>query len=217
MVEALTRTLSDQPYVDFNSGPLSISTTLSTVQLFTAIQTVLAAYPQHATPTSFNVGGATANRLRTRIIIQHLDVDYKWVGSEGSLIANGDLYNIGRMAWYREGQKFNGFGGYTPGTYLTGVTNGTTIDDCKQVYVDRQISLSTQAFDTASNFNVPQVKVGQFRINVNRTFTFYSEVAAGNTTWQTAEGNLCVDAISDSTVAPNPIFQHNTRIWFQFG
>lgn len=145
-----------------------------------------------------------------------MDVDYQWIGSQGTLVSAGDLYNVGRMAIYLEGQKFNGAGGYTPGPYLASVLTGTTINDVEQVYVDKKYPLPTQAFDASTNFNVPQVKVGQFRINVNRTFTFCSETASGTTTWQTAAHNLCLDVVSDSAILPNPNFQANIRIWFFF-
>jgi hypothetical protein len=206
--------VGDRPFVDAYDS-LTISTTVTSIRLLNAMQQILAAFPQHATPVNYSDAGSSTLRLRQRIKITHLDIDYRWVGAQSNTIASGDLYNTGRMAWYIEGTKYDGSGTITPTQYLTAVSAGTNIDDVKRVLYDRQIPLSSTAFDSNTNYNVPRVVTGHMRIPVNKTFTFYS-VNTSNTTWETAADNLVLNLVSDSIVPPNPSFTHNTRIWFTY-
>lgn len=192
---------------------MGITTTVSTFKLFNAVQQLLSAFPQHATPVIQNLAGTNTPSLRSRIRITHLEVDVTIVGSQSNVVVVGDLYNFMRFAYYIEGTPFDGTGATPPTAYLTGVIAGTNISDVQKVLIDHRAPLSVQAY--AGTQLVPQTVNRTFRVPVNRSFVFYS-ANAGYTAWRTEAGNLLLDVVSDSSVSPNPAFSHNTRIFFKF-
>jgi len=192
---------------------LGITTTVTTLKLFNAMQQLLAAFPQHATPVVQNIAGTNIPSLRTRVKITHLEIDVTIVGSQSNVVLVGDLYNFLRFAYYIEGTPYDGSGAVSPSAYLTGVIAGTNISDVQKVLIDHRAPLSVQAY--AGTQLVPQTANRTFRVPVNRSFVFYS-INAGYTQWKTEAGNLLLDVVSDSSVAPNPAFSHNTRIFFTF-
>ncbi len=200
-------------YCDAPDLNLGITTTVQTLRLFNAVQQLLAAFPQHATPVIQNIAGTNVPSLRSRIRISHLEIDVTLVGSQSNVVVVGDLYNFMRFAYYIEGTPYDGTGASPPVSYLTGVIAGTNISDVQKVLVDSRVPLSVQAY--AGTQLVPQTANRTFRVPVNRSFVFYS-TNAGYTQWRTEAGNLLLDVVSDSTVTPNPAFSHNTRIFFKF-
>lgn len=200
-------------YCDAPDLGIGVTTTVQTFRLFNAVQQLLAGFPQHATPIIQNIAGTNTPGLRSRLRISHIEVDITIVGSQSNVIVVGDLYNFVRFAYYVEGTPFDGTGITTPIGYLTGVISGTNINDVQKVYLDHRVPLSVQAY--AGTQLVPQTANRTYRIPINKSFVFYS-TNAGYTQWRTEHGNMLLDVVSDSTVAPNPGFSHNTRIFFAF-
>lgn len=203
--------VSTLPFVDAPDLGLSITTTVQTLKLLNGVSQLLTAFPQHGTPTTYNKAGVQTNSIRTRIVIHYIDVDITVVGSQSNIVVSGDLFNFVRYAFYLDGRHYDSSA--TPSSYLTGVINGTDISDVRQVYIDERLPLPVQAY--AGTYLVPQCKTMNFRINVNRSFVFYS-VNAGYTQWYTEAGNLLLDVVSDSVASPSPTFSHNSRIHFSF-
>jgi hypothetical protein len=207
--------VSDTIFADAPDLLSSSSTGVTTLKLFNAVQQLLIQYPQHATPTVYNNAGTNTPNLRVRILITHLEIVYRWVGAQSNVLAAGDLYNTGRCAWYIEGTPFDGTGATSPVSYLTSVMGGTNITDVERVLHDEPIGLSSTAYDSANGYNVPRTICKRITVPVNKTFTFFSTTAAG-VAWKTEMGNMLLDHVSDSTVAPHPSFSHNTRIFMKF-
>jgi hypothetical protein len=202
-------------FVDAPDNNVSITSTVSTLKLFNAVQQLLAQYPQHATPTVYNNAGANTPNLRVRLLVTHMEIVYQFVGCQTNVLQPADLWNIARCAWYEEGTPYDGSGASSPISYLTATMGGTNITDVVKVFHDEPLGLSSTAFDPASGYNVPRTIAKRMNIPVNRQFTFYSLNTAGSQ-WKTESGNLLLDVVSDSGFTPHPTFSHNTRIFFKF-
>jgi hypothetical protein len=179
------------------------------------MNSILAAFPQHATPTSSNLNGTLTPGLRSKIRIHHIDVDITIVGAQSTTLLAGDLYNTVRFAYVLDGRFYDGSGATAPSAYLTSITGGTNITDVIRVLRDEKISLSSTAYDSTNGYNVPRVVNKAFRLPVNRSFVFYS-TNAGYSLWSTENCNILLDIVSDSSVTPHPSFSHNSRIFFTF-
>lgn len=207
------RTTRALVFCDAPDNNVGITTTVTTFKLFNAVQQLLAAFPQHATPIVQNIAGTNTPSLRSRITVTHLEVDVTIVGSQSNVVLVGDLYNFLRFAYYIEGTPYDGTGATPPVAYLTGQISGTNIQDVQRVLLDHRVALSVQAY--AGSQLVPATANRTFRIPVNQSFVFYSS-NVGYTQWRSERGNMLLDAVSDSSVTPNPVFSHNTRIFFRF-
>jgi len=199
-------------FADAPDVNIGVGTTVQTFKLFNAVQQLLTAFPAHGTPTVYNNNGTSVLGVRVEVIVTHLECEISIVGSQSNIVVAGDLFNFMRFAYYLEGPEYDGTGGSTPTSYLTGVTSGTNITDVMRVLKDTKVPLSVQAY--AGAYIVPQTKSIFYRIPVNQKFVFFS--ANGTyTQWKTDKGNLLLDVVSDSSATPNPTFTHNTRIFFK--
>lgn len=189
------------------------TTTTGTVKVLDSVCGVLTKYPQNATPTQFNNNGSITYNLRVAVTIEHIELAWRWVGSQGTVLAAGDLYNTARFAVYEEGTPYDStaFGGIP---YLTGVVGGTNITDVENVFMDQLVPLSSTAFDSSSGYNVPRAVVGMHKIPVNRVYNFYSTSDTG-AAWKSDRNNLLLDFVSDSAASPHPYFSATARIFFK--
>lgn len=195
---------------DFTIGAVSISSSFFTLAnpldpLLLGTSGFFPTFPQVMKPF---MAGTSALDFRGRIRVKELLATLNFVGSQGSTVSSGDLYNRVRV------QTF-----WTRVPYLDSPTyNALTIDnqpDTRDIVVldDRVINLATQAFDTVSNFNVPDCKTVKLRIHINRDFDCFS--AGNGATWNTRMGNLEIRVVSDSAVAPNPSVSGSTRLLYK--
>lgn len=211
----LSRSVPTLPFVDAPDLLVTVSTTVQTLKLFNALQQILTAFPQHATPTVTNLAGTNTPGLRTRIRIHHIDVDLTVVGAQSTTLLSGDLYNTLRYAYVVDGKPYDGSGFTVPSAYLTSIVGGTNITDVIRVPRDEKISLSSTAYDSANGYNVPRVVNKAFRLPIDRSFVFYSTNPT-YTSWSTENCSIFLDIVSDSSVTPHPTFSHNSRIFFTF-
>lgn len=190
------------------------STTVTTVRPLDAISEVLSKYPQHATPTSYTTPTATVFNLRAKVHVEHIELAWKWVGSQATTLLSGDLYNFARHALYEEGTPYDSttFAGQP---YLTGVISGTNITDVNHVFVDDIVPLASEALNSATGYNVPACAAGIKRIPINRSFVFYSTSDTG-ANWKTEKDNLLFDFVSDSSAPPHPDINMVFRVRFRF-
>jgi hypothetical protein len=195
---------------DFTNGSLSATSTTTQTSILTAIQSLLASYPQHATPVY--QGALSGFKLRQQLYISHLEVRIQMVGAQSTTLLSADLYNSIRYAIYMTGKNFSS-GSYK---YLNDTVTGGILDDIKRLYVDKVVSLPSQAFDSVNSYNVPQVVNLFNKIPIEQVFNFYSLTPSGTSTWDTEERDLLIDFVSDSSVTPHPLIQYNIRIFFSF-
>ncbi len=203
-----TPSLSYSSYTDFQTN-VSASTTLTTFSLLDAIQAILSTYPQHAQPVR-SVSGA-GNRLRQRLLISRIEMRANVTGSQSNILAAGDLTNFCRLAVLLTGPSYTR--PYVQ--YLTSVLDHGQLFDISKVYYDRTISLPSQAFDSNTNYNVPQVISVVKYFNIQQILDFYSLDASG-TNWETEKLDLNYEVVSDSNVAPHPTVNCAFRIFFRF-
>lgn len=189
------------------------TTSTSTIRILDAVAGVLTKYPQNATPTQFNNNGSITYNLRVAVTIEHIELVWRWVGSQGTTLTAGDLYNTARFAVFEEGTPYDSttFGGVP---YLTGVVGGTNITDVETVFMDNLVPLSSTAFDSSTGYNVPRAVTGIQKIPINRVFNFYSTTDVG-VAWKSDRNNLLLDLVSDSSVSPHPFFSATARIFFR--
>jgi hypothetical protein len=141
-----------------------------------------------------------------------MEVDFRIVGAQATLLTTGDLYNSVRFAIYRTGP------GYAAASvvYLTGVATGAAVQDVTNVYCDELVPLVSRGID-ATLGNIPDVKVGSFKIPMNFDVTCYSTNSTGSgAAWDTPEGDLLIDYVSDSLLSPHPTVSFNFRVVFDF-
>lgn len=163
-------------------------------------------YPQHFTPTSFNGNF----RLRGKIFLEYIELNYQMTGSVGNLIATPELHNSMRLAILRVGENYSN----SAPAYLTGVTNGADLVETSKVYYDIVRALPSQAFDSAGD-NVPMVINDHVLIPIQRTLNIYSLNSTGSGAWDTEKENYAIEAVSDSAVLPHPTLDYNCRFWFR--
>jgi hypothetical protein len=150
--------------------------------------------------------------LRQKIWISHIELRTQFVGAQATVVAAADMYNSIRLALYLSGPSYK----ESSAPYLTSVIGGGTLDDIKQIYVDKVVSLPSQAIDNVSGYNVPQVHNHFQQIKINRYFDWYSLTPTGTADWETVANDLLIDVISDSSVAPHPTVEWSARIFFTY-
>jgi len=210
-----TRSIVPEPSVKFKSFfdcPLngSVSTSVSQASILTPLLSttgLLSNFPAHGTPTMQNGSPSIRQHLR----LERMEVTISLVGSQSTTLAAGDLYNNVRLAIYHLGDNYNN----SITNYLSGIVTGTNLHNVIRVYVDKCFALSSTAFDTLNNDNVPATKFVMLRKSLN-THLYPFSYNAAFTNWDTIMSNLVFNIVSDSSVTPNPTFSINVRVWFEF-
>jgi len=205
------------PYCDSFITGSSFSTSVTSFNILDALGSstgLLQAFPQRATPVTYNNAGTVAYRLRTKLLVKFIEFEFRMIGSQSTTLVAADLYNTIRWALYLEGPQ-SGVGSSL--SYLTSVIGGTIIQDKLKVYHDQQYSLVSQAFDTVNSDNVPNLKTGFLKFPINEKFTFFSTTTTGvGAPWLSADRTIVLDVVSDSSIIPSPTFGYNARIFFEY-
>jgi len=170
----------------------------------------LQAYPQHATPVGYGVGNL---RLCSRLRLHYMDLHIRVIGSQSSTLVAGDLFNTIRCVVYKSGESFQG----TVQRVLNDLDTGLDNRDMEVEYCDKMIALPSQAFDTLTNYNVPDVKSFKFQIPLNFDLIAWSTTASGvGSAWDTKMFDIVLEHVSDSSVTPNPQISYLARTFFTF-
>jgi len=206
-----SRCLDSSPFVDqvYSVSVSSTTTSSSLLNELASATGLLQQYPQHADPV-YEAG--IGFRLRQTLHLKFMELDFQAVGSQGNALVSGDLFNTMRVAVFLVGETYLS----ANLNYLTSIVQ-TDIRDVKHVYLDHLMDLPSQAYDTVSTTNVPQVITKQLLIPINKRISFYSTSASGGgATWESREDDIVVNVVSDSGVVPNPTFNSVFRLWFEF-
>jgi len=202
---------SDRITSDLIINSFSISTAVQLIMspfdpLLKATTGQLATFPQVMEPYMAGLTGIYDFHGKIRVI--RLQFRFNIVGSQSNTIAAGDLFNRFRLIIF-----------YTQSNYLGGAAfNVPTIDsppDTRDALIlhDKVYDLSSTAFDSLNNYNVPACKTVDLNIFENRNFELFS--TSGGVTWDTRRGNYYVYAVSDSVVAPNPTITGHCRLIYR--
>jgi hypothetical protein len=197
---------------DYLIAPVGVSTTPVTYSLedTTMYPTTgqFAAYPQVFKPymaASTNSVFDFVGRIRYRF----LEVRLNFLGSQGNLLATGDLFNRMRVLIV-----------YSKTNYLGTITmNSLTVDrlvdlrDVDKVLADKVICLSSTAYQQSSGYNVPATKTIHLKIPLDYIVEVFSN--AGGATWDSRNGSFEMYIVSDSTVSPNPQVSGQTRLYYE--
>jgi hypothetical protein len=202
----------DVPYFDFYEGGTYGTSPTSNSMLGGLLSStgILSQFPSIATP-NFSTGGFTAS-VTARVHILYADVHIKAVGSQSNTIVAGDLYNTLRIGIFQCGENYSTVQ-QTP--YSSNQDFWYDTKDLERVLYDEFIPLPSQAFDTLSNYNVPQVVCKKFRVPINLRLDCISTAASGTGAWNTKKSDLFLSIVSDSTVAPNPNVITSVRFYFK--
>jgi len=201
------------PFTDQNSVGTPVSTSTTTLSLFTEMASatgLFQAFPQHASP--FFEGGSIGFRLRQAIRIRTIEADLVYVGAQSNVLALGDLYNTVRLAVYESGETYQS----SSLTYASSVVT-SDVRDVTKVFHDEMVPLPTQAFDSVNSYNVPQVLTKRYQIPINQTYVFFSQNPTGaGVAWETTAKDILLEIVSDSSAPPHPTVIYNFRVWFEY-
>jgi len=201
----------DCPYWDFNFSNATSTTVFNFNPLdgLLANNGILQAYPQHAE-------GQFANgtlRLRQRIRLERCELRTQFIGAVSNALLAADLYNTFRFVMYVSKSEYSN----TASVYLNSTMGGTSTIDVAAVYVDKTVSLPSQAYDTTITTATPQVINWEVSFNPGLTLTCFSTTATGSgVAWDTEEKNVCMSLVSDSSVAPHPFMAGTVRFFFTY-
>jgi len=143
------------------------------------------------------------------ITIHHIDIHWKFIGSQETTLVNADLYNTVRAITFYTEEDTN----TTPLQPLVGTDFQLDLQDVREVYSDHNKVLPSQASESA--VNVPDLWIGRFQRPVNRAFDFYTITPAGTSGWVSRKGDIRYSIVSDSGVVPSPTFFLSARVFFQ--
>lgn len=187
-----------------------------------------------ANPNYYNL--TTANEtVKIKTYISHIELFAKWIGAEANYLIGGDTYNTVRLSCVYTSYPYNATTPGTPADYVIGFypdqVNPPGPDDIwdasgqvSKPLFDRRDSLVVQAEteDLAGiTFSVPQIKLINKRIKINKMLTWYTtsrnpDPTASLANFYTKRGGISMWTVSDSDAAPHPNLYGTARVWFRF-
>jgi len=170
------------------------------------IESVFVNNPQITKPIAF---GAGTIRYQAAIHVHGLCMRYRIVGAQSNVLASGDLYNSTRQIVWETGASYQD----TTIAIGTGLDNWYDNSDIVRIHHDHTVNLPTQAYNTSSNYNVPQVIVVEKYLPINRRYDWFS-TNNPPTSWDTKRGDILLNFISDSGVSPHPTLWISCRIYY---
>jgi hypothetical protein len=130
-------------------------------------------------------------------------------GSQGNLIAVGDDFNILRCNLVYTKDSFSGVVTQDAQT----VNNDFDWRELQAVLMDKTWPLVSQTF-TPGGDNIPSIACYDITMPFSKRFDCIATNNAGSI-WDTEEGDLRFQFVSDSAVAPNPTLVGNIRVYFR--
>lgn len=199
-----------QQYADFTVSGSGVSSTVISSGILTPLLALFAAAPQ--TTTAVNNNGAV--QYVSAVTISHLDIHWKFIGSESTTLVAADLWNTIRgVLLYTEEDT----GSAAPAA-LVSTDASLNTQDVKEILSDDTTVLTCQAFESTSGTSgnsVPGIRSLRFNVPLNKRFDFYTLTAGGTGGWVSKKGNLVYNVVSDSSVVPNPTYWLTVRMWYK--
>jgi hypothetical protein len=148
-------------------------------------------------------------RYQAAVQLHGIVVRARAIGAQGTSLLYGDLFNSLRLILYISGSTLID----TPDALGGGVDTHFNPLDVSRLLMDHQFDLPSTAFDSASGYNVPNVKSQYIYIPINQRFDFFSTGSSGSN-WDTRKNNLVLGYVSDSTATPHPQFDCYVRMYY---
>lgn len=174
--------------------------------IFAPIAALLSTVPQITSPVTVS-GGI---QWRQRVKIHAMEVSVNYVGSQGTAITSGDLYNFVRTVIWETRDSYS----VATAVPLLAVHSPLNLVDTSKVHYDVTKTLSSQAFN-AADYNAPQTSHDKCLIPVNKLYDWFTVTASGTSGWDTKAGNIFMSAKSDSFATPHPQLEMYVRIYFR--
>jgi hypothetical protein len=192
---------------------VSTGITSSAATVFKLESSAMGAGGQFATfPQVFKpMMGATLNTTYDfvgRLRYRYLEAKLNLVGSSGTTIASGDLYNRMRILFFHSTTNYQG----TPTNNAVSIDTLVDLRDINKVFYDKVHSLSTLAFNS-SGFNVPATRSLHIKVPLDIETELFSN--ANGATWDSRVGSFYLVIASDSAVTPNPVISGQTRLYYE--
>ncbi len=162
--------------------------------------------PQITKPIAF---GAGTIRYQAAVVIHGLCLRYRLVGAQSNVLASGDLFNSSRQIVWETGATYQD----TTIAIGTGLDNWYDNSDIVKIHHDHTVCLPMQAYNSASGYNAPDVRVVERYIPINRRYDWFS-TNNPPTVWDTKRGDILFNFISDSGVSPHPTLWCSIRIYY---
>ncbi len=198
-------------YFDAELTNQSVSTTVSggtTIlgQLMQDSDGVLA-----SSPATWRISLTANDRQYNSLIrLHHMKLRNRVVGAQANSLLSGDLYNTVRFVLYDTSVRYLS----SNSSIISDVDGFPDTADVNKVLYDVQYSLPSQAFDSATGYNVPQVLSDEKTFQLNRKLVCWTNANAGTSGWNTREGDILFDVVSDSSAAPHPTISIYFRIYY---
>jgi hypothetical protein len=194
-------------WVDTNLNA-AVNTTFASISILTPLlMATTGLFPSNLQACRLAVSGAGTKWYKS-ILAHSIHLKLNFHGSQGNLIAVGDLFNFLRYALIYSKDPFTGA---IVQDALT-VLNDWDWREIERVLYDRTEPLPSQAFDAAGD-NVPQCGTLDVTIPFRKRFDCIS-TNAGGTTWDTQEGDIRFQFVSDSAVLPSPVLAGTVRLYY---
>jgi hypothetical protein len=165
-------------------------------------------FPSNLQATRIALQSGTTVYYKTIEVIS-MDVHLNFVGSQSNTIVAGDLFNRVRLIVWTSEYPYSAT--TVPTWTIDTMTDYRVV---KRTYADHLVNLPSQAFDTLSNFNVPQCITWDQSINMRKRFECFSSNNTG-TQWDTRNSNLYLSFVSDSAVLPFPGVTGSVRLYYR--
>lgn len=197
------------PYFDYQLTNEGVS---STARQWTVLYPLLGAggllesFPQTALPV--RAGTATEFYQQVRITGLLLSVNAK--SSESAPALAADLFNRLRALLYWTGETFQSTNNFA----LTSVDSWPSMLDVEEVLADLQFDLPNVTYNTNDSYSVPMVRTYRCYIPINRVLDCYSGSSTGTANWETRQGDLIFESVSDSLLSPNPTVSLSARVFY---
>lgn len=197
---------SATPFVDLNSSAASVSTSVTSLSMLSGLVTTFTANPQITKPVTWGAGNV---RYQAATYIHGLLIKYKVEGAQSNVLLAGDLFNSVRVTFNSYGSSYAD----TPTQIGGGVDNWFDTSDLRKMLHDETHCLPSQAYDSSTNYNVPQVVARQAYLPVNQRFDWFS-TNSPPTVWDTKAGDIFLAFVSDSGLSPHPSISWAVRVYY---
>lgn len=199
------------PFWDANFSN-AISSTAGQYSVLTPLLSttgLLATYPQQS--LIVNSGLSSAVQYIQKVKLHGVMAHLRSVGSMGTAINSSDIYNTIRQLLCWTGKSYSQ-------TNISPLQNGgvdtwPNLIDVKEVLVDVHQDLPSLSLN-GTTANSPGIKTYRAYIPINKTLECYSNSANGSV-WDTREGDLIYNVVSDSTVSPSPLAIATFRVFYE--
>lgn len=173
----------------------------------TPLVAVFQTNPQITKPVTY---GSSNTRYQASVIIHGICIRMRAIGAQGTTLLYGDLYNSIRCRLHISGSTFadapDSLGGGVDLWYDTG--------DVVRMLYDHLFDLPSTAYNSASGYNVPNVRSDGVYIPLGMRFDFFSLGASAAGNWDSRKNDIVLTYVSDSSATPHPVLQSSIRLYY---